>query len=130
MVPRLPGIGNLRKVGRALQERNDLRLALGIIGSIARPERADHLLAVADARIDADVVPFVVEPEPFRGDLDRNRHILEPLPFARKCVETKIVEAKARECTPGYGEHAFGGRLAIKIRQDLVRFPYEAAVGL
>jgi hypothetical protein len=62
--------------------------------------------------------------------LDGNRHIFEPLPFAWKCIEAKIVEAEAREGTPRHGDHAFGGRLAIKIRQNLVRFPHEAAVGL
>jgi hypothetical protein len=100
---------------------NNVRLALGIIRSIAGPKRAHHLLPVADARVDANVVWFMVEPQPFRRHVDCNRHVLEPMPFARKGVEAKIVEAETRECTPGYVNHALDGRLPIEILKDLVR---------
>jgi hypothetical protein len=62
--------------------------------------------------------------------VDRNGHVLEALSSVRECVEAKKVEAKTRERAPGDVDHAVDRSLTIKIFEDFVRFPYEAAVGL
>jgi hypothetical protein len=45
-------------------------------------------------------------------------------------LKQKKVEAKTRERAPGDVDHAVDRSLTVKIFEDFVRFPYEAAVGL